>query len=360
MHRFTWAEYADMHYMYGLADGNATLAHRLYGERFPHRTQPCHTTFSNVHNRLQVTGKLTPNGSNERVRPARTVDLEEAILEQVEDNPSTSVRLVANNIGTSKNTVWRVLNENLLHPYKLQKVQCLEPRDYPRRVNCARWFLHKEVISPNFLQQILFTDEAHFTREGVFNTRNKHLWADENPYGIVQRRFQKRFSVNVWAGIIGDSLIGPYILPNKLNGPTYLVFLREILPELLDNVPLEVRQSMWFQHDGAPPHFSVLVRDHLNATYRNNWIGRGGPVQWPPRSPDLTPIDFFLWGHMKEIVYETPVTDELDLVARIVEAAARINESINFGLVRENALRRFRLCNEVEGRHFEQKLKQFN
>jgi hypothetical protein len=40
-------------------------------------------------------------------------------------------------------------------------------------------------------------------------------------------------------------------------------------------------------HDGAPAHFSRAVRDVLNNTYHDPWIGRGGPTAWPPRSPDL-------------------------------------------------------------------------
>ena len=52
------------------------------------------------------------------------------------------------------------------------------------------------------------------------------------------------------------------------------------------------------------------MRNHLNVTYPNRWIGRGGPVQW---SPDLTPLDFFLWADMKSMVYGTPVTSEEEL-----------------------------------------------
>ena len=38
----------------------------------------------------------------------------------------------------------------------------------------------------------------------------------------------------------------------------------------------------------------------MNAIFDEKWIGRGGPVAWPPRSPDLTPPDYFLWGFVKE------------------------------------------------------------
>jgi hypothetical protein len=54
--------------------------------------------------------------------------------------------------------------------------------------------------------------------------------------------------------------------------------------------------------DGAPAH-----------NLENRGIGRNGPVLWPTRSTDLSPCDFFLWGHLKQIVYETPVNSVEEL-----------------------------------------------
>lgn len=265
-------------------------------------------------------------------------------------------------MNASKSTVWRTLHEQLLYPFKSQKVQELQPEDYAKRLEFSRWVLHKEVDSPNFLRNVLFTDETSFTREGIFNFKNNHVWGQENPHGTIQRHHQVRFSVNVWAGIINDTLIGPYILPNRLNGQTYLVFLQDVLPELLENVglPIDIRREMWFQQDGAPAHFSNEVRQHLDTVYENQWIGRGGPVSWPPRSPDLTPLDFYVWGHMKQLVYSTPVRDAMDLVARIVEAAARIQEQNAFENIRRSTLQRFRLCSQHRGGHIEHLLKNNN
>ncbi|GFV86725.1 uncharacterized protein TNCV_3964551 [Trichonephila clavipes] len=71
---------------------------------------------------------------------------------------------------------------------------------------------------------------------------------------------------------------------SRLTGPRYLIFLEQVLPELLDSahVTAATRTSMWFQQDGAPAHFSISVRNHLDATCGERWIGRGGPVHWPP------------------------------------------------------------------------------
>ncbi|KAH1017045.1 hypothetical protein HUJ05_007773 [Dendroctonus ponderosae] len=53
--------------------------------------------------------------------------------------------------------------------------------------------------------------------------------------------------------------------------------------------------NMWVQLDGAPPHYYCGVRQFLNANFQNRCIGRNGFENSPPRSPDLTPLDFFLW-----------------------------------------------------------------
>jgi hypothetical protein len=45
-----------------------------------------------------------------------------------------------------------------------------------------------------------------------------------------------------------------------------------------------------FQHDGAPQHYTATVREFLDATFPQWWIGRGGWLPWPQRSPDLTPL----------------------------------------------------------------------
>lgn len=358
MANYTISEYCDIHFFYGAAFGNALEARRLYHQQFPQRELPCANTFTAVHVRLRETGKFEVSMADTgREKSVRTVALEEDVIQRVDDNPRTSTRTVGNELNISKSSVWRILHEEKLHPFHLQKVHALEPGDHPRRVACARWFLRMEADNPDFFKEILFTDEASFTREGIFNSKNNHEWAAVNPHGTVIRGHQHRFSVNVWAGVLGDSLVGPYILPNRLTSPIYLAFIRDILPELLEDIALQDRLNMtWFQHDGAPAHFGEHVRDHLNTTYGRNWIGRGGPTPWPARSPDLTPLDFYVWGHMKTLVYSTPVTDEQDLVARIVAAAALLQERNEFRAVRQSLSNRFTLCNQMRGGHFEHRL----
>ena len=76
-------------------------------------------------------------------------------------------------------------------------------------------------------------------------------------------------------------------------------------------------RSIVFQQDGAPPHFAADVRLFLDKTFPGRWIGRGGLIQGAPRPSDLTPLDFFLWGLLKNVVYLSPCEYLAELKSRI-------------------------------------------
>ena len=76
---------------------------------------------------------------------------------------------------------------------------------------------------------------------------------------------------------------------------------------ILEEVPVDIRLRVRFMHDGAPPHFSRVARQFLNRHFANKWIDRGGPIARAARSPDLNPLDFHSWGHLKSIVYATSI-----------------------------------------------------
>ena len=127
--------------------------------------------------------------------------------------------------------------------------------------------------------------------------------------------------------VLDDQLIGPFILEGRLTGEAYLRFLQEELPRHLEDVPLNKRGRMYFQHDGAPTHFSREVRNFLNFRFPGRWIGRGGPNNWPARSPNLRPLDYYVRGWMKEQVYSVKVGTRDALLGRILDAAGRIGNS---------------------------------
>ena len=71
----------------------------------------------------------------------------------------------------------------------------------------------------NFSCKIIWGDETSFTNKGIFNRRNKHFYATNNPHLIQEVRPQVRFSLNLWCGLIDNKLLGPYFIQGNLQCP---------------------------------------------------------------------------------------------------------------------------------------------
>ena len=84
-----------------------------------------------------------------------------------------------------------------------------------------------------------------------------------------------------------------------------------------DQVSQNMDRDFIFQQDGASPHFHREAIFYLSCTVFA-WIGRGGSIAWPLRSPDLTPLHFSVWGHVEDKDFVPPLPASLkDLQARI-------------------------------------------
>jgi hypothetical protein len=107
-------------------------------------------------------------------------------------------------------------------------------------------------------------------------------------------------------------------------------------------------------HDGTSPHFLRTVRQHLNQTFGEQWLGHGDPVNWPARFFDINPLDFWLWGPLKTLVYSAPVSDLGVLQERVENSYQKIQ--VKPGIcdrVRASARRGAKGCVEMLGNHIE-------
>ncbi|GFV01614.1 uncharacterized protein TNCV_2962071 [Trichonephila clavipes] len=107
-----------------------------------------------------------------------------------------------------------------------------------------------------------------------------------------------------------------------VNGDWYRAMITNFFIPELNNHDV---QELWFQQDGATCHTDRATIDLLKDTFGDHLISRFGPVNWPPRSCDLTPLDYFLWGYVKSLVYaDKPKTlDYLEDNIRRVNADIR-------------------------------------
>jgi hypothetical protein len=120
-----------MRFMYGCANGNFRGACRLYTERYPQRRIPSNKLSTKVHQRMRESGSFAPCVS-ERGRPRSipTSDMEVRVLRRVGGDPGTNVRETAAAKGIGIPAVWRILHEQSLCPYHIQRVQALTPAEH--------------------------------------------------------------------------------------------------------------------------------------------------------------------------------------------------------------------------------------
>ncbi|GFY31435.1 DUF4817 domain-containing protein [Trichonephila clavipes] len=137
----------------------------------------------------------------------------------------------------------------------------IHQNDHQARRRFVEWAQNEIAVAPDFHKRILFSDEAHFWLNGYVNKQNGRIWSEANP------------------------------------------------------------QELWFQQDGATCHTARATIDLLKDTFGDRLISHLGPVNWPPRSYDLTPLDCFPWGYVKLLVYaDKPETfDNLeDNIRRVI------------------------------------------
>jgi hypothetical protein len=121
---------------------------------------------------------------------------------------------------------------------------------------------------------------------------------------------QRPCCICVWCGMIDEMSFGPVILEDRVTGENYLDVLQNELPKQLEDVPLATRIATYFHRDGVLSHYIRLVMQRLNYNFPNWWIDSSSTTNWPPRSPDVTPLDFCLWAWMKSEVCRRKVIHE--------------------------------------------------
>jgi hypothetical protein len=262
---------------------------------------PTRISKKNVHDLVQRFGRDVPWDEIKRKRPS-LVNNEEVVFQvlgSLGQQPGKSVRSCAADIQHSVSTTHEIARNVLkLFPYRLAVVQALSEYDKMVRMEACHRLLH--VITDD--KNVIYTDEATFYTDGHVNKWNFRIWDFERPEDFYAQQCQGAPHVTVWAALSRECLFGPYFFPSTVNGETYRAVLSEFfLPALLQKYGSA--ENIWFQQDGAPAHYAGETRQFLYQHFGERIVSRGCPNEWPPRSPDLTPCDFYLWGVIMEFTY---------------------------------------------------------
>lgn len=239
-----------------------------------------------------------------------------------------------------------------LFPYKIQLTQKLQQNDSKKRLDFANWFL-KKCEDETFLSHLMMSDEAHFYLDGMVSKQNCRIWAEENPMEVHEQGLHGLY-VTVWCGITMRGIVGPYFFENEegdrvtVTGERYKdMFENFVLPQLKN---LKLSRGLWFQQDGATSHTSNVSMGLLKRKFKGTLISNKGDIPWPPRSPDLTAPDFYLWGYLKQTVYRKKPTTLAELKMNINEEVERIPKKTLHDVM--NALpTRMTACVNCQGKH---------
>lgn len=359
---YTIAERVEMVLCYGAQQSFRRVA-AIFNDRYPDKNVS-HVYVRQLITKFQDTGSVANIKRNQPTVVDEPAQIE--ILGQFAINPTMSTRGAARATGISREAIRITLKHHKMHPYKLQILHELTEDDPDRRIEFCELMTDRIAAQPELLKNICFSDECTFYLNGHVNKQNCRYWSDENPHIFREGHTQYPQKINVWAGILGDSIIGPLFIDGNLTGEMYAemldttiepLIINEVENQATDDGTLVLNENLLhFQQDGAPPHYVLPVRQWLDAHYPDKWIGRRGPVEWPPRSPDLAPLDFFLWGHLKSVIFKTQPPNIDQLRQRIIQECRNISKA-TLEKVRQEFENRLYYCLANDGNHFEHLLK---
>lgn len=295
-----------------------------------------------------------------RKRTKRTPLNAQKAREALQRSPQKSLRRLGQELGCSKTTAHRLArNDVQLFPYKVSVHQALSKVDKQSRLLYSGWFLRNCEQDNEFLHRIWFSDEAHFHMDGRVNSQNFRFWSTEPPDLVAEAPLHS-VKCTAWCAMSSSGIIGPFWFENDagesvtVNAQRYRQVLAKFWTALNRRLggDRQLMDQQWFQQDGASAHTAVATREWLRNRFGSRVISRREVRIWPPHSPDLTPLDFFLWGHLKSQVYKSNPRTTDDLKRAVSSAVRRVRPEICRAAV-ESARRRAELCVEREGAHLE-------
>jgi hypothetical protein len=209
-------------------------------------------------------------------------------------------------------------------------------------------------------ETFMMTDEANFYMNGQVTSCNVRCYAPKGnpPRNFVYDVSNDRRKLTVWAGLINNTVVGPVFVNGNLTGQKYLDIINNIVEPQLRQLYGQQRNGairrVWYMQDGAGPHRQRQVHNRLQELFPNRVIGLDHGVEWPPRSPDLAPLDFFLWGYIKFEVYSVGPPQTLQVLQqRIVNAFTALRRTRITRRAMNSITERAQKCINNQGRQFE-------
>ena len=314
---------------------------------------PPKSTLHDWKKKLLETGNLSSDRPRSgRPRTVTTEENKENVVTAVRDDPTTSIRRLSSDLGISRPSVQRILKENKFHPYKPYYSQFLCDGDSDRRSEFCEQMIAKMEYDPAFLRKLTFSDEATFSLNGSVNKHNVHycmVWRqsegedpqsrkDRNTLRLGLHRLPRSFGIRHGSTHDDRSQIQWHFKGENC--------------AILQKTPPVLLPTRRCQCPLCP-----AGEETLNSELPGRWIGRRGAIEWPARSPDLTPCDYWLWSYLRSKVY---TLGEIFPTITGTSLRNKIENELNaipldmFGRVFRDFINRCESCVDHQGELFEE------
>ena len=305
-----------------------------FNRKWPESTAPSRRTIFNLSRVLNKHKNLldqrsVSSGGGKTVRIQENIDAVKEVLEnemhRTPDQPGSTCR--RNPLQLSKSSFHRIIKKDLgWKPYKIVRRQKLTADNVLMRVQMGRYLSTKPM---SYFESLIVSDEAWFTLGGhVMNRQNNVLYSPPGN-GALDQWFteakQSHEKVMVFCLLSGGGeKFGPFFLPKDKTVDSHAykwLLAHKVIPLIKRQLGQDRFQQAIWQQDGAKAHQANIVMDWLDGIFGDRMLAlkaRQGYF-WSPSSPDMNPCDFFLWGVLKDKVYQPMPVTMNDLKQKIEE-----------------------------------------
>lgn len=320
-------------------------------------------TLNNLCRQIDETGSAIErkkgSGRPKSARSAENIAKVQELICSQEDQPGTSksTREAARVVGISERSVRNIAKSDLgLSSFKRTPVQVINEATRLKRLARSKSLLRRLTIQKS--KRVFFTDEKIFYISPPVNSQNNRVWSagkkrDVDPKRLLVERAKFSAHVMVSAGIsyAGKGRLHFVADKAKINADYYV---NSLLPNLIEDCEKLMPDNFIFQQDGAPAHTARQTQEWL-ALKCPEFIQKD---EWPPNSPDLNPLDYYVWGAMLHMYqqHSPKPTNKRELQAVLETIWDNLpQQSIEKAIL--SFRKRLQMCVEADGGHIEYLIK---
>lgn len=252
--------------------------------------------------RLRDTGGVKDRPRSGRPRTACSKNRIKIVRDRIRRNPRRSARKLAATTNTSRSSMQRILSNHLgVKPYRRVKRHGLTIKNKEERVKRCKLLLKRRGLKS--AEKVIFSDEKMWVLEESYNSQNDRVYSlsiKDIPTNVrMVNRYQNSSATMVWGAVSHRGKLPLKFIRKdiKIDSAYYQskILIAHMKPEADRLYP----EGGWiFQQDSAPAHKAKVNQEWL----RSNSPDFISTQEWPASSPDLNPLDYFVWGKLQAIV----------------------------------------------------------